>query len=216
MNIKMFTKISLYILFSIGIVALILPSHWFPSFYDARFLGIGTIAAALMIMALPKLIKVEATHAQAHKKNHAAKMFEFLLSTIFLSNALGDVGLYQLYTIGFPFDKVLHFGIPLLSVIILSLVIHQTFEIRPYHSIALASFTVMSCVIDWEFYEYSMDTIFHTRLFGVYGSQINTDTKYDIIYGAIGNFIGVIIAVGIYKKENRSLPYSISKKLEIK
>ncbi len=216
MTIKMFVKISLYILFSIGIVALILPVRWFPDFYDVRYLGVGTLSAALMIIVLPKLIKVETTHAQAHQKNHAATMFEFLLSTIFLSNALGDIGLYQLYIIGLPFDKFLHFLMPLLSVIILSLVLHQHLEIRPYYSIALATMTVMSCVIDWEFYEYTMDTIFNTRLFGIYGTEINLDTKYDIIGGAAGSFIGALIAVGIYKKENRSLPYSISKKLETK
>ncbi|MCX6780409.1 MAG: hypothetical protein NT034_04530 [Candidatus Magasanikbacteria bacterium] len=216
MSIKMFIKISIYLLFSIGIIALILPVRWFPSFYDVRYMGVGTLAAATMILFLPKLIKVEETHIKAHQKNHAATMFEFLLSVVFVSNAFGDLGLYQLYNLGIPFDKILHFITPLLSVIILSLVLHQSFEMRPYYSIALAALTVMSCIIDWEFYEYSMDVTFHTRLFGVYGSQIDADTKYDIICGVLGNIIGTITVLRIYKKENRSLPYSTAKKLTAK
>ncbi len=216
MRIKMFIKMTLYILFSIAVITLILPVRWFPTFYDVRYLGVGTLLAALMIIALPKLIKVEMNHPRAHEKNHAAMLFEFLLAFIFLSNALGDVGLYQLNNLGFPFDKVLHFIMPLLSVIILSLVLHQRFEIKPYYSIAIAAITVMSCVVDWEWYEYSMDVTFHTRLFGVYGTQINSDTTYDLLCGLVGDFIGTVITIFIYKKENRLLPYSVAKKLETK
>lgn len=187
-----FVKFSTVILFCAGIILLVFPVSWFPSFYDVRYMGFGSLVYAVLIIFLPRLLRVSENETDAARKNHAADLFQFVLAFNFISNAAGDLGLYKLYTVGFEFDKLLHFIIPFTSVIAISIILNQRLEIRKRYAIAMAFGFIILCGVGWEAYEYAADIILKTHISGVYGLYINTDTKFDFAYDVFGSVFGAL------------------------
>ena len=187
-----FVKFSTIILFCAGIILLVFPVSWFPSFYDVRYMGFVGLAYAVLITFLPRLLRVSENETDAARKNHAADLFQFLLIFVFISNVAGDLGLYKLYTVGFEFDKLLHLIIPFTSVIVISIILNQRFRIRKYYAIAMAFGFIILCGVVWEVYEYATDIILKTHISGVYGLGISIDTKFDLIYDVFGSVFGVL------------------------
>ncbi|MEK7623390.1 MAG: hypothetical protein AAB408_01840, partial [Patescibacteria group bacterium] len=77
---KKFTKIAVLNLLCAGILMLLLPTHWFPSFYDVRYVGYASFLGAFLILFLPAMIRVAQYVPNAHKKNQAVDSFEFFIS----------------------------------------------------------------------------------------------------------------------------------------
>ena len=189
---NIFVKFSVAILFCAGIILLVFPVSWFPSFYDVRYMGFAGLAYAVLITFLPRLLRVPENETDAARKNHAADLFQFGLAFAFICNASGDLGLYQLYKVGFEFDKFLHFIVPIVSVVIISIILNQRWGISKSYSIAAAFGFVVLCSVGWEVYEYATDLILKTHISGVYGLDISTDTKFDLIYNASGSVLGAL------------------------
>ncbi len=146
---------------------------------------------AVLIAFLPRLLHVAENEIDAVRKNRAADLLQFALVFIFISNALGDLGLYRLYKFGFEFDKLLHFLIPFTSVIVVSVIFNQRWGIRESYAIAAAFGFIIFCGLGWEVYEYAADIVLKTRISGVYGLDISADTKFDLAYDFFGSILGV-------------------------
>jgi hypothetical protein len=159
-------------------------------------MGVAGLAYVVLITFLPRLLRVPENETDAARKNHAADLFQFLLAFDFMCNASGDLGLYQLYKVGFEFDKLLHFIVPVVSIVIISIILNQRWGIRKGYAIAAAFGFVTLCSVGWEVYEYTSDLIFKTHISGVNGLDISNDTKFDLIYGAFGSVFGALS--GIY------------------
>ncbi len=187
-----FIEFSIVILLCAGIILLIFPASWFPSFYDIRYMGVSALAYAFLIAFLPRLLRVSENEIEASRKNHAADLFQFVLAFSFFSNALGDLGLYKLYKVGFEFDKLLHFLIPFAGVVIVSIILNQRWGIRRSYAIAAAFGFIIFCSVGWEVYEYAADIVLKTHISGVYGLDISTDTKFDLFYDALGSVLGAL------------------------
>jgi uncharacterized membrane protein YjdF len=155
-------------------------------------MGFAGLAYVVLIVFLPRPLRVSENETDAIRKNRAADLFQFVLAFSFISNALGDLGLYKLYRVGFEFDKLLHFLIPFASVAIISIILNQRWEIRANYAIAAAFGFVILCGIGWEIYEYAADIILKTHISGVYGLDINADTKSDLFYNFLGSVLGAL------------------------
>lgn len=187
-----FVEVSIVISFCAGIILLVFPVSWFPSFYDVRYMGVSALGYAVLIGFLPRLLRVSENETDAARKNHAADLFQFLLAFSFFGNAFGDLGLYKLYKVGFELDKLLHFLIPFVGVVIIAIVLNQRWGVRESYAIAAAFGFIIFCSLGWEVYEYAADIVLKTRISGVYGLDISTDTKFDLIYDALGSVLGAL------------------------
>lgn len=190
---RKFVKFSITFLLASGIVLLIFPVHWFPEFYDVRYMGIGAVVCAVAIILLPKIFFVTPDTLRAEKKNKTADLFQLGFTVAVINNALGDMGLYQLYKVGFEYDKFIHLTTSFLAVIIIAVVLEGRFEIRVFYSILVALMVVVIAGLGWELFEYLSDTVFKTHLYGVYGININSDTQFDILSNTFGAIIGALV-----------------------
>jgi len=190
---KLFIKISIIALLFAGLILVSFPINWFPLFYDVQYMGLAAIGGVAVIIILPRILNALTGATDDKNKKQAINLFQFLLTVAVISNALGDLGLYQLYKIGFQYDKLIHFSTSLLGVFIGAIILHKLFEIRLSYAVVFAFITVIICGIGWEFWERLCDFLFKTRIAGVYASDISNDTKFDLLFGAIGAVSGVIL-----------------------
>jgi hypothetical protein len=130
------------------------------------------------------------------------RRLEKVAATGMLFNFAGEVGLYQLYRVGFPYDKVLHFGFPLLVAVALT-DFFRTFKMLPKKAIITAVGAVIAGGIVWELFEFLMDYFFNTKLFGIDGSFLVKDTAWDLICDSIGSLCGGIAAFLSYNPYQR-------------
>ena len=192
---KLFITISIIALLFAGLILVSFPINWFPSFYDARYIGLAAIGGAAAIIILPRILNALAGTFGAKNRKQAIDLFQFLLTVAIISNASGDLGLYQLYKIGFQYDKLIHFSTSLLGVFIGAIILHKLFEIRLSYAIVFAFIAVIVCGIGWEVFERISDFLFKTHIAGVYASDVSNDTKFDLLFDAIGSMAGVITSI---------------------
>lgn len=202
---KFLVKISLIALALAGIILLLSPISWFPTFYDVRYMGISSLVGAFAIYFFPKGLRVESKTPGAEQKNQAVDLLQILLTSIILINALGDLGLYQLYKLGIEFDKILHFFIPFSILLFFPIFLQKRFEIQKTKALALTLCITIFSGIGWEIFEYICDALFQTHIYGVYGMNLNIDTKFDLLFGAFGSSFGLIASIFLHK-----LPYTKS------
>lgn len=177
-----------------GIIVLVLPKQIFPSFYDVRYMGLSAIVGASVILFLPKFLRVSPQKTNAKQKNHGAELFQLFLFIAVVSNAVGDLGLYELYRFGFQFDKLIHFTTTLLAVYVLSQVLEERFALAFARARIYTCCIVVGSIVGWEFYEYIVDQLWFTHLYGVFGSDTFKDTKLDITFGLVGLVIGLLLS----------------------
>lgn len=190
---KLFITISIIALLFAGLILASFPVSWFPHFYDVRYMGLAAIGSAAAIIILPRVFNALTDAADAKNKKQVINLFQFLLTVSIMSNALGDLGFYQLYKIGFQYDKLVHFSTSLLGVFIGAIILHKLFEIHLSYAVVFAFIAVIACGIGWEVFERISDFLFKTHIAGVYASDISNDTKFDLLSGAIGAVSGAIL-----------------------
>ncbi len=201
---KLFIKISVYILIFVGVVLTVFPKRWFPSFYDVRYMGWSAFVSAVAIIILPRVLRVSAHTPDSERKNHAAHLFQFALTVAIMSNALGDLGLYQLYKVGFEFDKLIHLSTSTLGAIAIPVILNKRFKISISYSITIAFVAIILLGISWELYEYFVDNLLETHIYGVYGSDIGNDTKFDLIFDVIGAVSGTLASFYMIYKNGQA------------
>jgi len=192
---KRLPLISIFTLLVAGILLNILPISWLPYFYDVRYLGWSMILGALTIYLLPAFIRVPVNSPDAAKKNRAAELLQFLLIIALMANALGSLGLYELYQYGVPYSYILHVIIPLISALLLSIVINLRFKIRILYATIIAFCLVIICSIAWEVFENYSDNVWGTHLAVLGLGNTNNTTAVNLIQDTIGALIGVVIAL---------------------
>jgi len=187
-----FVKGSIYFLLIGGVVLLILPVDWFPSFYDVRYMGWMALISSALIFFLPSLIFPPKKALAPAGKNYAFRWLQSFLAFAFVSNALGDLGLYKLYQYGFEYDKLLHFVTPLLAAMTFSFVLNERWGVRPFRAALISFFVIVTIGVGWEVYEYLADFFLKTHISGIYGANISADTKSDLLFDFLGALIGAI------------------------
>lgn len=158
-------------------------------------MGVTALVDALLVYGIPKLLFVPTKSPQAEQKNQSVYHLQLFLSVLVLVNVAGDLGLYQLYTVGIPYDKFVHFCIPYLAMIFLPLLFQRRFFLSKFQSLWMTLVIIFSASIFWEAFEYFSDITFDTNIFGVYGKAIPEDTAKDLLFGLFGTLIGLFTSL---------------------
>jgi hypothetical protein len=181
-----------------------MPISWLPSFYDVRYLGWSMILGASTIYLLPAAIRVPVNSPDAARKNRAAELLQYLLTIAIVTNALGSLGLYELYQDGIPYSYILHVIIPLISALLLSMVINLRWQIRILQATIIAFCLIIFCSIAWEVFENYSDYVWDTHLAVLGMASTENTTVINLIQDTIGAAIGAVITLlspRFYKKK---------------
>ncbi len=198
---KLFSDLVAMLFVSASLLLWLLPARLIPDFYDRYYMSVASILGVAIIYVLPRLFRVASDMPGAIEKNKAVDYFQLLLTGVIFANALGEFGLYQLYKIGFEFDKFLHLGISFLSVLILPRLVEPHYGIPRMRAMWLVFLFIFCGGFVWELYEFLTDLILGTHLFGVYQGNITQDTKMDVLCNIIGATLGLMLGWVRMRKE---------------
>lgn len=181
-----FLKISVLIFLLAGFVFILGDPSWFPDFYAPKLFGIFSFISAFVIILPARIF-----HAHEQKKKESLINLQTVITIGLFLNGFGSLGLFQLYRVGFQYDKVLHFSIALIVIPFLAYFIYNWYELTFRKSILLAALIMILTGLIWEGLEYSIDFIFKTKTFGLYGTEPIRDTILDLIFNVVGACIAV-------------------------
>lgn len=171
-----------------GLALLLFPEEWFPSFYQPVFMGSVALASPLLAY-LPKI----SVKADTPEKKRTVMRIRAMIMAALIMGGLGELGLYQLYRMGFEYDKLAHFTVSMLLTFVCAESLmtwkHHSFRKLPW-SVALA---VFGAGILWETLEAASDTVLGTEVWGIYGRAIARDTLWDIFFNTFGILAGMIV-----------------------
>lgn len=191
---KLFTGLAAIFFVLASLVLWALPGKLVPGFYDRYYMIIANLLSVGIIYGLPRLFAVPQDAPDAPTKNQVVDYFQLFLTAIIMGDALGNYGLYELYKVGFEFDKLLHFAVTFSSLLILPRLVEARFSMRPRRAMLLIFFIIISCGVLWEVYEFLADFILGTHLFGVFHSgDISQDTKMDLLCDVGGSTLGLMV-----------------------
>ncbi len=196
MNIKKISKIIAFIFVIAGLVFILGKRVWFPEFYRPQFMGTIAFISAFLIV-LPNLIF---KFPDDPLKQKTLNFFQNVLVVSLLLNGLGGLGLFQLYKIGFEYDKLLHLIVPFLSVMALSRFGFDWYKWSFKKSIIISAILVVFGGFLWELFEFFGDRFFKTEMLGYYGKFIAEDTVWDLIINLFGVASGALSSVFIKKR----------------
>ncbi len=178
-------------LIALFVVLTFSPLSWFPSFYDTRYMGLISLAGIAMVYWLYWAFAVEETEIHADAKNAAVHRAQYLLTLFIFVSVIGDLGLYQLYRVGFQYDKVLHFAIPFVTMVVLPLLMMVRFDLTLRRATWYTFGGLLVTGVVWEVYELTVDLFFGTSLSGMYRTVIAWDTQVDVMCVAAGTIAGL-------------------------
>lgn len=192
-NMKKFVKFSIIYFLISGFIFLIGKQEWFPDFYNPIFVGVMSFISALLI-ALPALLGKYFFIKDRSLTEH----FQAITAFTLILSSFGTLGLFQLYKVGFQYDKLVHFIVPFLFTIE---------AIKIFNSkngfiakLIIAGLTIMMAGVAWELLEFLSDMIFKTKTWGIYGMNKWSDTKIDIVFNTFG--ILSALTYSWFKKNN--------------
>lgn len=188
MSYKKFINFSLALMIIAGLALLFGKANWFPSFYQPKFMGFASFASAFLII-LPKII----FRPLGEKKKESLIKLQFYTALALMLNGLGGLGFFQLYRYDLPYDKIVHFIVPLMATIGFTQFVCAWWNWQFKKVVFAVGILTMIGGIGWEIFEYLSDLLLKTKTFGIYGEYINKDTIMDIFFNVSGIITGVII-----------------------
>lgn len=186
-----------YAVYASAIVALLgVPRAWMPEFYRPMFMaGISTVG--MLLVALPGWI----FRTQDARKKMVVERSQLAIAFSIFVNGLGGLGLYKLYKIGIPYDKILHFFLPAIFIVSITYFLLQWYGRSRRFAISFAVVSVLVGGIAWEGFEVAQDKLFGTKTAGVYGADYERDTTLDIFADIGGSILGAYLVM----KENKKV-----------
>lgn len=196
-NIRKISKITAIVFVIAGLVLILGKQEWFPDFYRPQFMGVIALFSAFLIVS-PRFI-FEPSSEELNKQK-SLNLLQAVLVVGLVLNSFGALGLFQLYKIGFEYDKFLHFVVSFISVMALSRFGFNWYGWSFRKSIILSAILVIFGGFLWEFFEFFGDSFFKTQMLGYYGKFIVKDTVWDLAINLFG-VIGGIIALNFIKNK---------------
>ncbi|MBI2010655.1 MAG: hypothetical protein HYS89_00205 [Candidatus Colwellbacteria bacterium] len=162
--------------------------NWFPEFYRPRLMAILALVS-IFIIFLPRMIF---HNSDSKAKTKVLDELEGVTAISLFINGLGGLGLYKLYLVGFPYDKLAHLVVSFIFIVALSRFIEIWYGKTFNKALLIAAILVTVTGLGWEVVEVTSDKVLHTQLLGGGSSQILADTVWDIVM----DFLGVIFGTG--------------------
>lgn len=167
------------------LLLLFLPDTMLPSFYKSYFMvGVSAVSVAVVFL-FGHLFKTE-----DKTKNHVVEHCQMALAVSIGMNGLGGLGLYKLYRVGIPYDKIMHFVIPVILLVFgVYFLMHRYNKPKKYAIVFMVVAVFVGSVV-WEGVEVGQDRLFGTKTAGIYGEDYVNDTILDIVSAAAGLALG--------------------------
>lgn len=196
-NLRKFIKYSLAVYVFAGIV-LFATAEWdtLPDFYMPYLMGLLALVSAFLIV-LPQMVL---RNRNTPEKEKVLIYFQAAIAFGLLINGAGGLGLYKLYLVGFPYDKLTHFVTPFVFTFAFTYLFKDWFSKSFKYSLISSAILVLIGGFLWEGLEYTSDAFLGTHLFGGGSSEVYADTIGDII----ANFLGVFAAIAVLVKKRKS------------
>jgi hypothetical protein len=198
-----FIALSSVILVLAGVVLLVLPVGWFPSFYDARYSGLAALLGALVIQLIPRFFGISGDS----EKDGPVREFQLLLTAFIIGNTAGELGLFHIFHTTFQYDKLLHFGISFISAWRMPALVERRYGIKPVRALLAALIGVIIIGVLWEGYEFAVDAVWETRLHGTFGNNVRPDTIADIVSNTLGAVCGALLTILKARQSSSSAAY---------
>lgn len=205
MNRHTYLKLSSLALIAVGLVLLFGPRSWFPYFYNSLYFGFVALVCPLLIYLPFAILKGDTPQ----KKNLILEISMVIAFSITI-NMAGELGLYQLYKVGFEYDKFAHFLVSMLFAFVLCEALSEWRRLSPKRIILTVIPIVLSAGFLWEGFEAASDFLFNTKTWGVYGQNIAWDTYKDIGFNALGILSGILIFLIPNKSKGTASPVKIA------
>ena len=191
---RIFIKFSVAVFLAAGAAFLFLPREYFPDFYNPIFMGISSLFSAISVLFFNFIF-----YPDNSQKKQALLNFQAAGTFILLLNGAGALGLYQLYKIGFQYDKLLHFLTPLIMVLTAAqfFAVYFNWSLKKLIMITVGLTAVIG--LGWEIFELFFDYFFKTKTLGFYGKYVIWDSAMDIL----ANLGGILTAVLIFFLKKR-------------
>ncbi|MEK7178164.1 MAG: hypothetical protein AAB721_00695 [Patescibacteria group bacterium] len=180
---KKFVNFSIIAFIIIGIVLLLGKDSWFPEFYNPVYMGVFSFISAFLLYYSKRIF-------YGLNQNDSGNLQSVIASALIL-NGFGSLGLYKLYTVGFEYDKLAHFIVPLIFIVNFVGVLNKSRGLTFNQSLIAVSVSIFLFGLFWEIFEFSSDILFGTETFGIYGKKIFSDTVQDILANVLGIFSGI-------------------------
>jgi hypothetical protein len=107
--------------------------------------------------------------------------------------------LFKLYAIGFEYDKLVHFIVPLIFIVNFVGIFSKWRGLTFSQSLIAVSVSIFLFGLFWEIFEFSSDMLFGTETFGIYGKEAFRDTIQDIS----ANVLGILAGIFYLKLKNK-------------
>lgn len=170
---------------------------WFPEFYRPHLMA-SLALVSIFIIFLPRMIF---KHSDNKTRTKALDELEGVTAISLFLNGLGGLGLYKLYLVGFPYDKLVHFLVSFIFIVALSRFIEIWYKKSTNQSLLIAAALVIMAGLGWEVIEAVSDKVLNTQLLGGGSSRIFEDTLWDVAM----DLTGVILGVGTVLLQNHKV-----------
>lgn len=197
-------KFSIFGFLLAGFIFILGSASWFPDFYAPKLFGIFSFVSAFFII-LPKFLFRSKPDESGIKKESLVD-FQISLVISLILNGFGSLGLFQLYKVGFEYDKMIHFITGLIVSVAFGRLLFYRYGFGLKKAVFLSAFLMLIAGAGWEIFEFLSDFIFGTKTFGVYGMQIKRDTALDLIFDLAGVIAGALVfGRGYLTRKNSSI-----------
>lgn len=187
-KIKRWLNFSVWFLLIAGFTIIFGEESWWPSYYTPRFFSVMFFLSAIAIVLPEYIFKTD-----DECKREAVLFLRSAIAFGLIGNCLGELYLYQLYKLGIPYDKLLHFAVSFFLVAALASFWQIWRKASFKQALIMAVLLVLAGGVFWEFIEFSADFLFKTSEFGLYGQNQFWDTMGDLFSDAAGAGLSSII-----------------------
>ncbi len=187
-----FINFSIIVFIVIGIILLLGKKDWFPEFYNPVYMGLFAFISAFLLHSSPKIF---------YKLNQIdSEKLQLTVASALLLNGIGSLGLFKLYVVGFEYDKLVHFIVPLIFTVNFAGIFNKWHGLVFGRSLIMAAVAIFLLGLFWEIFEFSSDVLFGTETFGIYGKEALRDTIQDIS----ANVLGILAGIFYVKLKNKN------------
>ena len=186
-----FIRFSQVVLIVAGCALFIVPPSFFPSYYKPTLMGLVALAYCFLIQLPVFIFRIpENADASAMKEKVSSRgQLQAALSLGFLLSGLGSLGLWGLYRVGIPYDKIVHFTFSALLTVSGAYVFQAWYGWSLKKTAIVLALVIGVSGIAWEFTEFFSDRWLH---FGYFGQLFDGDSLFDIFTNLSGAGVGII------------------------
>jgi hypothetical protein len=190
---KLFIKLSIWGYTICGILFFIftfLGKNLPNNFIKPSTIGILAFVAVFLIIS-PRLF-LNSRIGGDMKREHALSKLQSMIAFALIVNCAGGAGLYDLYKIGFNYDKLMHFIVPMMFAVVWAYFFKDWFGFGIRESALFASALTFAGGVVWEILEAFSDIFFGTQLLGMGSGKIVSDVVLDVVMDVLGIIMGII------------------------